>query len=186
MPFLQILPVVVLSFVVAGSVHAQPPSNLFEWLKLLHDDEYKLHSAIDQNGYWFAIRSDSDGDIVFSCHRHDGHDADEKNEFTLRIEDKRGNDLRDSKSKKQNPKPIEIVASRQMVLGDYTTETEFTYTYLSGIIYPLSSNASGSIVVVYCQKDKDGKKTELFRQQISRPKLPDNKRMNRSRRHRAN
>ncbi len=159
-----------LSVVIATTrtASAQPPSDLLEWLELLHNDRYKLISAIDQHDYWISVRTDPDGDILFS-HFYHGDVADGDSECMLRIEDRHGNGLRDFSSKKQNPKPIEIVSKRQLALGDLTTESEFTRVYAAGMFYPLTPDAPSTVIVTYSRRTKDGDISELFRQKLLRP-----------------
>ncbi len=169
MKFLIALIAVFLSLAHVGSACGQPPADLLGWLKMLENDKYRLVSSLDQNGYWFAVRVDSDGDLLFSSHQHDDEQVDDK--CVLRVQDAKGNDLHDIDSKKRSPETIKIVSKRQVKIGNVFSETEFTLSYLAGTIYPLkNSKLNEPVDVIYTRHNKDGTTTELFRQRLVRSK----------------
>ena len=145
------------------------PFPLLNWLRILDDDDYRLLSAVDQTNFYFSVRVDSDGDILFSTQDNLIVSRRNPRSFTLKITDLDGNDLHDSKSKKSNPKAIEIAHTAHSKTGVVETSESKTISYPAGVIYPLVQHESGRIRVRYIENVEGGKTTELFNQIITLP-----------------
>ena len=156
----------------AQSLSAQEsliPVSLLNWLRILDDDDYRLLAAVDQNDFYFSVRVDSDGDILFATQDNLIVSRRNPRSFTLEITDLDGNDLHDTKSKKENPKEREIVYPTRSKTGVVQTNKSTTLSYPAGVIYPLIQHETEWIRVRYIENVQDGKTIELFSQIVTLP-----------------
>lgn len=137
------------------------PFSLLNWLKILDDDDYKLISAVDQNNFYFSVRVDAEGDILFASQDNLIVSRARPRSLTLRITDLEGNELRDLNSRKPSPIAKEIVYSDNS-----------TVSHSAGTLYPLIDHTNDSIRVQFIETLEDNRSIELFNQVV---KLPGNR-----------
>ena len=146
------------------------PDSLLNWLKIIDSEGFKLISACDQNGFYFAVKSDADGDIVFAKYEHEENpNATNPRSFSLQIKDENGEDLLDWDSKKKNPDSKEITYSGKKQIGPAKLYKSITITYSLGSIYPLKNRSGKGFKIQYAEKLGEDRTNVLFEQWIAKP-----------------
>src|SRR5579871_1678296 len=168
------LPAILFSFLSASILMAtepQPPEpdSLLSWLRIIDIKGYRLLHASDQNGFYFAVKVDSDGDILF-CHHEQSKPATAAGTSTIRIADPKSDaDLQDPKSKKTGPEPVTITYVREIPDGVVRIQTATNVTFPTGSLYPLNNREIGAVHITWTREDEHHEKKVLFYQLVQLP-----------------
>ena len=153
------------------------PDSLLNWLKIIDLQDHKLISASDENGFFFAVKLDPDGDVLFANYEHSDGTRLEKNprSFSLRIANENDEDLYDSDSDKRSPDSRQIEYSAEKRVGVVKESGSVTVAYSLGTIYPLNSRSEKRIKIQYKEKLDDDRTELLFEQWIEIPQPKNGK-----------
>ena len=135
--------------------------SLLGWLRIIDSDTFTLLCASNQHGYYFAVKIDSDGDILFCKHKH-REGSTNNARFVLTVEDKHNNDLHDIDSQKESPDSVRIA-------HHVNESSSVTIAYPAGVIYPLREHDHTTLRVRYTENRNDGRKVTLFDQFVYLP-----------------
>ena len=147
------------------------PDSLLNWLRLIEQDDFQTLNAADQNGFYFAVKIDEDGDILFASHEH-RENAKSERLFSTRVQTLEGDELFDSDSKKRNPESIKVTYKSEL-RGIVKVRSSITVAYSPGMIYPLKKRDQKSIRVQYVEDLGDNKKNVLFNHVVILPQKGD-------------
>ncbi len=151
------------------------PDSLLNWLRIIDSDDLTLLCASNQHGFYFAVKLDSDGDIVFCHFNHSNEPIDNPRQFSLVVRDADGNDLHDIDSNKRSPSTVKIEYSEDSHFGPIKTSSSATIAYSRGVTYPLRTHNHKVIRICYVEILRDGTKKILFDQVMHLPQARDNK-----------
>ena len=155
----------------ASSQEPLRPDSLLNWLKIIKLEGYDLISACDQNGFYFAVKVDADGDILFADYEHTRDPLNRRNPrgFSRSVTDEDGKELFDWDSKKRSPESKEVEYSSEKRLGPAKVSRSVTVAYSTGRIYPLIDRSSKRIRIRYLEELDEGKSKVLFDHWIVMP-----------------
>ena len=140
------------------------PDSLLNWLRIIDIEGYKLLQAVDQNGYYFAVKQDADGDVVFCQYRHTSEVVASTDSVVLRVSTLKGEDLFDWGSKKMLAlSSAKIEYSTQVQVGPVSGCSSVTVAYLRGICYPLIEHRVAEVRVSYT---RGGEESEILFDQV--------------------
>ena len=154
-----------------GQDEALKPDSLLNWLRIIDLEGYETLSAYNQNGYYFSVRVDADGDVLFAYYEHSTDPKNQRNSrsFSTRITDEKGKNLYDGNSNKKNPKATEIEYSTKKNVGPIKVANSITVAFTRGSIYPLKNHTAKRLKVQYIEKLDEGQKRILLDQWIVMP-----------------
>jgi hypothetical protein len=109
------------------------PDTMLHWLQIIDSDEYRLLQAVDQNGYYFAVKQDKDGDIVFCDYWYGPEKEKTGKSFELVVSNLKKEDLYDWDSKKSPATPTATISyTSSKKRGAVTLRSSVTIAYPRG------------------------------------------------------
>ena len=130
------------------------PNSLLNWLRIIDSDEFDLVLATDQHGYYFAIKRDSDGDVLFCKFDHSNKDNIRESSWSVRGPN--GETVLDTDSAKKSPDGITITyknASGGVVR---------TIIYDAGLLFPIRKHEHKGVRIIFSGHLMNGSKKVLF------------------------
>jgi hypothetical protein len=129
----------------------------------------RLVYAGDVDGYYFAVKIDKDGDLLFCDYDHDKAARNNSRAFSIDVFDSKGKSLHDISSKKKSPDSAEITYRREAAVGPLATSSKVTVAYPRGVLLPLKRRDEPVVTVEYVETT-GGKRRVLLSQRIPMPK----------------
>ena len=153
-------------------VNPKPPDTLFNWLNIIDLKDYRLLSAIDQNGYFFAVKLDADRDIVF-CHFENSDSTARPNDggsYRVSIEDLDGKNQIDHGERKQFPPSFEVTFTGESKVGPLKISQAISVIYLTGRAYRLKNRNIDRVRVRFLEELPGKAEVALFDQIVEVPR----------------
>lgn len=164
--------VVSLALLLAGYAPAEDeplqPDTLMNWLRIIELSDTKLLYAGDVNEYYFAVKIDKEGDLLFCKHEHGPQPERNPREFATKVLAEDGSPLESAAPFKQPPKSIELTYRSSSKFGPLATSSSVSIAYSRGVFLQLPKHKE-KFVVVRFQEIVDGKPVTLLEQRIQMP-----------------
>lgn len=169
----RLIPLMLLAVVTASSnslAGAPPlrPDTLLNWLRIIDIPNARLIYAADTNGYYFAVKVDQDGDILFCEYGHAVENRADVRSFSLDVLDSDGESLHDLDCRKKSPDTVEIEYRKESALAPADTYSSTTVAYSRGTVIPLRRHGDSAVVIKYVDTTGE-KRVVLLSQRIALP-----------------